>query len=153
MDEGLRNVIVENYLKKYLPNRFRGCIPIDFLNDIFLKEGESVVVNTSPSFIKKGHFVAIRKDSEKILFFDPLNVSYENCFINQFLKKHVCKIVNLNRRVQDYESKKCGHFCISFILSLEFDTYHNFLNYFVKDELKNNDQIVILLLKKIENYW
>ena len=58
-----------------------------------------------------------------------------------------------NQRVQDYESTKCGHFCISFILSVELDTYQNFLNYFVKEDLKKNDQIVTILLRKIDNFW
>ena len=46
-----------------------------------------MVVNTSPSIIKNGHFIGIlRKEKDQILFFDPLNLEY-NCFINEFLKK------------------------------------------------------------------
>ena len=137
---GVTNFYVEQVLSNQI-RKFRGCFSIDFLDDVFLRNGESVVVNLAHSSIPVGHFVAIKKEGNSLLYFDPLFLEFEDNDLEIFLKKHECNIFKNNIQVQSFESKKCGIFCIAFLLAMEYISFKEFLNFYDEINLSKNDDI------------
>ena len=118
------------------------------------------IVNLSPSGNPGSHYVVLLRRKEKararrhLLYIDPLG-EYSHPtddvpnFLDKYTKEYGDEEKRLSRPVQHPHSIKCAFFCL-FYAYLEFgDINHLHLTRFKKDNLEENDCIVMENLSKI----
>lgn len=146
--KGLSNDSLEFFFKKAkIP--IQGVFSINTIpNHIWNKKRYCFIVNTSPNFIKFGHFITIIKNPNHVLILDPLALNLWNNFI---LHKSNLPIIVLHTPIQSSNSAHCGLYSMVFILyyfyrpqfMLEF--YTGYSDY----KLKENDNLCAFYIKKI----
>ena len=95
---------------------FRGIYPRNELYNIKYLNGY-IVVNTNDSSEPGEHWVAIYFTPQKGEYFDPFGLPpLHSDFVN-FLNKKCSRWCYNNKTIQDPLSKKCGKYCIAFLLS------------------------------------
>ena len=111
--KGISNSNLFTFLRKH-NTPIHGVYPIDKVPSyIWKKPSFIIVVNTSPHFIKYGHFITLIKTKGKAFYIDSLALNQNLIF---FEKKMRRKLVTLNTRIQAVSSHFCGGYSILFIL-------------------------------------
>jgi len=124
-DDGLWNHEIEHLMRKYKKKGFKGVYPIDHLNKIPFKRSDKVVtfvMNTSPSNVKEGHWVAIRMDPDTLEYYDSFGEKPPKKFVKamkQLMKKWSPENLiqfKINRvKFQRSNSDNCGYFAMKFL--------------------------------------
>ena len=143
---GISNYTLEKYCKKILTkNNFLGVYPCDSYPLKFLMlENASMIFNLSPHYDSGSHFVSILKKSNLIYYFDSFGKKLTNTDIKTFLKKGKFQIKINNVKIQDFNSHFCGLYCLAFLIySQRNNKPFTFVKIFDKNNLKNNDKIVV----------
>jgi len=129
------------------------CIPSDFIEKIPSVNNTLIIVNSSPSTLKTGHWLCIFQTAKNIEFFDPLGLSYKFYvpYISNFIESSGKTIIQNQRRVQDLTTKTCGfHALLFFMFRCRGYTYKQFLNIYV-DLPQLNDFLVENILTSVFN--
>ena len=94
-----------------IARQFLGVFPIDHLP--VPNFPSCFIANTSPSHAFGEHWVAIAFDHMgNAFYFCSFGKPSKRTFLN-YLKPYTW--VRSNRRIQDYDSTCCGHYCITFL--------------------------------------
>ena len=136
---------IESFLKS---KDFLGCYPLDRLPPFPKKLPKSMIINTHISNKTGEHWVALVLTKQKCLYFDSFGWFIIEGNILRYLKPYYKTITYSDMCIQDSLSDKCGEFCIAFIQNVKnVPSYNRFLSKFDSNYLKNNDKIVLSLLK------
>ena len=146
MNFGLTNHYIEDVLKSYC-KIFKGVFSCDTI-PLFGKNSRfSVIVNLSPESQPGSHFIAIFVNKTRAYYFDSLGLPCINRDISNYLNQYSV-ISNINQ-FQCLDSFFCGYYCMLFVILMERGMcFTKFRKLFSKD-CKNNDTIVVELLKYI----
>lgn len=103
----------DNITKKY----FLGVFSINTLPKKINKYPSLFILNTSPSNVKEGHWLAIYIDkNQKLEFFDSYGLNPKFYKLNSYINK-ISKSFSYNKiRYQSYFSNTCGYFCLIYLL-------------------------------------
>lgn len=106
-----------------------------------------IILNTEPSHILLGHWIAIIYTNTTIEYFDSFGETLE--FYNINLNRNV-KIINNSRNFQSMQSLVCGFYSLLY-LSLRSKSYpvQYFYSLFTSNKI-NNDKLVLQFYKKIK---
>ena len=129
------------------------CIPSDFLEHIQHVDNTLIIVNSSPSSVKTGHWLCIFQTRSNIEFFDPLGLPYTfyTPHIKNFLEQSGKSIIQNRKRVQDLSTKSCGfHALLYFIFRSRGHTYMEFIKIY-GDNPRLNDFLVENTLSYLYN--
>ena len=86
--------------------------------------------------------------NNEVIYFDSFGVEYIPNEIKKFIGNKGIK-TNVFR-IQDYNSIRCGYFCILFIdFMFKGKTFNDFTNLFSPYDFKKNDKIILNYLKYI----
>ena len=139
-------------IEKLLQNEksFMGCYPKDKLPKQFPKVlPKTMVINTGLSSTTGDHWVALRLLKTYCLYFDSFGVEIVDQEILSFIKRKYQKYTFNNKCIQYYSSENCGKFCIAFIKMVKNkNDFKSFVNNFDFNNLKNNDKLIVKILKK-----
>jgi hypothetical protein len=105
-----------SYMSKYKSY----CIPSEFPEKILSVNNTLVIVNSSPSSVKTGHWLCILQTAKNIEFVDPLGLPYTfyTPHINNFIESSGKTIIQNQKTLQDLTTKSCGfHALLYFIFS------------------------------------
>ena len=104
-----------------------------------MKNNQSTIINLSDSNKKGTHWVAFKRNNNKIFYFDSFGVPFlPDVIKNQYNNLEIiCNIY----RIQHVTSNECGRFCILFIKAniKNEDDYMKFLLKFEKNDFIKND--------------
>ena len=108
------------------------------------------------SIIKDGSYIINLDEYESmgtlwiVLYVNAKNVTYFDSFEVKHISKQIKKFIGNKNittniyRIQAYDSKMCGYFCIGFIdFMLKGKSLLEYTNLFSPDEYKNNDKIIL----------
>ena len=143
---GLTNEYVENLGKILCGDKFIGTFPCDLLPMVNKKKEFSLIINLSKHNTKGSHFIALFADKNNIIYYDPLGEKCKNKDVLKFISinKRSRKFRDKFRKIQSDESIFCGFFCLAFLLAKKLKLpIHKFINKFKKENLNENDNIVI----------
>ena len=102
-----------------------------------------MIINTDHSSGPGIHWVALILLANECLYFDPFGVGILEAEILDYIKSRYQSFGYSNTCIQDIKSKKCGAFCVAFILGVKNKTdYNNFIASFNSSYLKQNDIIL-----------
>ena len=136
---------IESFLKS---KDFLGCYPLDRLPPFPKKLPKSMIINTHTSNKTGEHWLALVLTKQKCLYFDSFGWSIIEGNILRYLKPYYKTITYSDMCIQDSLSDRCREFCIAFIQNFKnVPSYNRFLSKFDSNYLKNNDKIVLSLLK------
>ena len=132
-----------NFEKKaYYQNepRFNGVYSRDNLPDK-IKYGAHIV-NLDKYRNIGNHWIALYVNNETMTYFDSFGVEHILKEIKKFINNK--NIVANIYRVQNYDSIRCGYFCIGFVdFILKGKNLTDFTNLFSPNNLKKNDDIIL----------
>jgi hypothetical protein len=129
------------------------CIPSDFIEKMSSVNNTLIIVNSSPSTLKTGHWLFIFKTVKNIEVFDPLGLSYKfyTPHTNNFFESSGKTIIQHQRKVHYLTTKTCGfHALLFFMFRSRGNTYKQFLSIYV-DFPRLNDFLVENMLSKVFN--
>lgn len=123
---GLWNYDIEKLMQQYGKKGFVGVYSVDKLNKVPVdasKNSISFIMNTMPSDVKFGHWIAIYLTPNTLEYYDPLGAEPNELFMKNI--KHVLdKWTNtplqfkINRiRYQRTNSNNCGYFSMHFLVN------------------------------------
>ena len=145
--------MLSTHIEKLLKNEksFMGCYPKDKLPKIFPKVlPKTIVINTGLSSTHGDHWVALRLLKTCCFYFDSFGVEIVDQEILSFIKRKYQKYTFNNKCIQYYSSENCGKFCIAFIKMVKNkNDFKSFVNNFDFNNLKNNDKLIVKILKKL----
>jgi hypothetical protein len=150
---GLKNLDLEKMGKKLLGKYFLGVFSSDIYPKNFVKKKKFFIIfNLSKHFQAGSHFIAIAKNKNKIIYFDPLGHKCMNIGILKFLLKNKIKVLFNHTKIQSDYSVFCGYFCLAFLLHmLNTNSLKSFVTFFSLSNLKKNDNLCIeYILNKIK---
>ena len=131
-----------NYLLSQV-TEFLGCFSRNQLPPFPETFPKSMIINTDHSKGPGIHWVAIILLVDECLYFDPFGVSIAENEIFDYLRFRYRSFSYSNTCIQDIKSKKCGAFCVSYILSVKNkNDYNKFIAQFNATLLKQNDIIL-----------
>ena len=131
-----------NYLLSNV-SEFLGCFSRNQLPPFPKTFPNSMIINTDHSSGPGIHWVALILLANECLYFDPFGVGILEAEILDYIKSRYQSFGYSNTCIQDIKSKKCGAFCVAFILSVKNKTdYNNFIASFNSSYLKQNDIIL-----------
>lgn len=131
-----------NYLLSKV-TEFLGCFSRNELPPFPKTFPNSMIINTDHSSGPGIHWVALILLANECLYFDPFGVGILEAEILDYIKSRYQSFGYSNTCIQDIKSKKCGAFCVAFILSVKNKTdYNNFIASFNSSYLKQNDIIL-----------
>ena len=131
-----------NYLLSKV-TEFLGCFSRNQLPPFPKTFPNSMIINTDHSSGPGIHWVALILLANECLYFDPFGVGILEAEILDYIKSRYQSFGYSNTCIQDIKSKKCGAFCVAFILSVKNKTdYNNFIASFNSSYLKQNDIIL-----------
>ena len=112
------------------------------------KRKYTFIQNTQEHDGKGIHWCAWMVDGDKITFFDsfgrhPLNPAFPLHFKDII---HGFKLHYNNKRVQDFSSAVCGHYCIHFLYSISLGLDLEFMLCDYGRDFKDNDRFVYKLI-------
>jgi hypothetical protein len=114
----LTNLDIDQLLRAdpMVARRYLGTFAIDQLTDTVLPPGrQCLVVNTAPSDVRVGHWIALVCNRTQCDVFCPFGLSY-GAMLSPFLNKNGIEVVRYNRfRVQAYDSLYCGYFVVLYL--------------------------------------
>ena len=121
------------------------CYPRDVLKKL---DSKIYVINSDESSGKGKHWVALYNGEDECFYFDSFGV--------RPLPEVESAIGRLNKpysyntyRIQDFDSNKCGYFCISFLEKVrDFESFHEWLMQFNVKDYKKNDDLIMQLLRE-----
>ena len=146
---GLANDFVETIMKNLDP-LFCGVFPADMLENVRLKNGDSLIVNLSPHTDPGSHFIAFKVKNNKLYLFDSLKLfSLYNQSIKKFINDQEYVVIKNKYKIQSNESLFCGFYVIGFLLSSNFLSMNEFNNFFDLTYLKKNDTKIQRVVKKL----
>ena len=128
---------------------FLGCYALD---DLTLAPScslnSSIIVNTSYSYERGDHWVAIVMKQKKCFYFDSFGLPILSKEIMNFLSPFQ-KVTYSNVCIQNVNSDYCGQFCIAFIKFVkDKKSYKDFLFKFDHVNLSKNDNKVERIITK-----
>lgn len=126
---------------KCVNNYFKNVYSIDQLPRKIQKQPAFIMVNTSPSHIKDGHWVAIFiNKNKKLEFFDSFGLSPRAYKLDNFIKNNCSSFKFNNIQFQSFLTNSCGYFCLMFLLlkckKLNINTF------FSKNTIKNEKLLI-----------
>ena len=144
------------YIEKVMKN-IKGFIGVYSSNNIPIldKDDSSVIVNFDKINEPGSHFIAIyRKNSNKIIYFDSLNLKILPLDIAQYLSQYR-HIFDLSKQIQSVNSTYCGFFCILFILAMNVSEnyWNNIHSKFKSGDLKNDNKCIELICKTYNQFY
>ena len=155
---GLSNIFLENYMFPRCKN-FKGVFSVDMLSQLSISTPCCFIANLAKSNTPGTHFVSIYISKKNILwyfdsygFLPPIWNNFLLQFLRPWIEKNQFRIV-LDYPIQDISSIFCGWFAAAFCLTVGGNLKWNctqFLKNFHKQNLKENDNNVTCLIKKIE---
>lgn len=146
----LRNAKISN-------KHFKGVYPCNYLNNIKLKENESIIINSCsyPQTTNLCHWVLLINRRKSLFYFDSAGVASfkNNKYILNFIKKYKKKIFYNKFQIQSELSDRFGQFvCVFLVLFYKNKRIIPKLQQiFNLKTLKVNDKIVDLLFKFIKS--
>ena len=121
--ELLANGITNDYLHHLIKKRLKiqSCLGV-FSVDLCpkLRNEQTVILNTDPSWGRGFHFIVLMKRNGKITIFDSINDSLElfPAFAEYLQRKKLYPDLSaLRKKIQDPISKFCGIFCFDYALT------------------------------------
>ena len=97
------------------------------------------MINFDDSSGKGTHWVCVKKVENDLFYFDSFGV-----IPLTEIKKGKNEIIYNNYRIQDFDSKLCGYFCIDFLENVyDFESYVDWLLNYSPNDFKKNDDIVL----------
>ena len=145
--------MLSTHIAKFLQNdeSFMGCYPKDKLPKRFPNIlPKTIIINTGLSSTHGDHWVALRLLKTCCFYFDSFGVEIVDQEILSFIKRKYQNYTFNNKCIQYYDSEKCGKFCIAFIRMVKNKTdFKSFVNNFDFHNLKNNDKLIVKILKKL----
>ena len=136
---------IESFFKS---KDFLGCYPLNRLPPFPKKLPKSMIINTHTSNKTGEHWLALVLTKQKCLYFDSFGWSIIEGNILRYLKPYYKTITYSDMCIQDSFSDKCEEFCIAFIHNVKnLPSYNRFLSKVDSNYLKNNDKMVVCLLK------
>ena len=127
---------------------FGGVFPADKICE--LVQGKFYVLNSKPSNHPGEHWVAVYL-SEVPEFFDSLGHSpeYYASGFEELLIDHGPMYMYNTRRLQNYGSSACGHFCIYYIISrMKGNCIREIVEKFAQYDMSANDEKVVKFYNK-----
>ena len=115
------NKWIMSFMDQFRPLFFIGVFPIDLVPSE-LVPGTTLIINTSPSYIPVGHFVALLIRADDILLFDSLALDrlpapFERV-LSRLAKGRLVRRLPA-RKIQADNSDMCAVFALDFVLSVE----------------------------------
>ena len=113
-----------------------------------------LVVNTAPSSHSGLHWIAMYRASSKspLIFLDSYGLdtsSYGKTF-SSFVKSCNVKVIEADKRLQDFNSNVCGHYAIYFIYQLfRMGCLKTLYNGFSNDPGKNDRKVKSFVRKRV----
>ena len=90
--------------------------------------------------------VALHVNNKTIIYFDSFGVEHNPKEIIKFIGNNK-KITTNIYRIQAYDLRKCGYFCIGFIkFMFDGNSLTDYTNLFSPNDFKKNDDIIISIL-------
>ena len=131
-----------HYLLQNVPE-FLGCFYTDILPSFPKKFPQSFIMNTE-EYSKPGkHWVVVVLLEDECLYFDSFGVRIVESELQKYLFSRYKRVSHSKICIQDFQSTKCGAFCVDFILNVKNRTdYRNFIKGFSSLNLKYNDDIL-----------
>jgi len=118
MDE-LNNIQLNKILKHDMctSRYFLGVFSNDNLPKKIKNYPSIFIINTSPSYIQEGHWLAVFISKNKQLyFFDSYGLHPKFYKLNKYFNSISRKFTYNKTQFQSFFSKTCGYFCLIFIL-------------------------------------
>ena len=145
---GLRSDYLQDLTEVYVKN-FRNVLPCDYFKNVNVKPNESYICNLSDSKSRGSHFVAIRIKNDEVIYFDSYGLHCSNEDILEKISQiGFAQITYCTKCIQSLFSKFCGFFCLAFLLHTENHSVEDFFNLFDMNNLENNDNICINIIKE-----
>jgi hypothetical protein len=142
------------YVKKdvYMQHRFKGVYAIDKLPAIMKTFPYYIILNTSKSDIKTGHWTVLYfVNYHKVLFFDSYGRKYTDVENGNILNDYLINrnVKSFEYKLQSYKSNVCGYYCIYTVYKLcrnimFKDMYTNFTV-----DVEYNDSMIVYIVNCI----
>ena len=128
-------------IQKYYKNepRFNGVYSRDNLPKI---KDRAYIINLDEYSDIRSHWVALYlQNNNNVIYFDSFGVEHIPKEIKAFItNKNITNIF----RIQAYDSRMCGYFCIGFIgFMLAGKTLTEYVNLFSPNNVKKNDDMIL----------
>ena len=135
----LNKILYENSATKHF---FVGTYPACIIPKT-KKTFYSFITNTQTHDEFGGHWTAWIVDGNRLIFFDSFGRNPKDPTLPQHYRDFTRQFKNIkyvNTRIQGWNSKACGYFCVHFIylMSMGLDV-NSFINEYSKDFEKNDD--------------
>ena len=139
---------IENILQP--SNNFLGCFPLDKLPPFPEKLPSCLIVNTNISTEIGDHWLGLVLEEDECFYFDSFGLPILEEALIKYLKPYYNFVAYSDICIQDFESDKCGKFCILFVKQVNSESiYENFISQFNWVNLLENDFIVEQLMDRI----
>lgn len=125
---------------------FKGVVSADELHTIQLKNKECCIINLSRVHEIGTHFVALSRKGSSLIYFDSLGLDIFQPDISNYLLSQPYNIKYIQKRIQPYDSKLCGYYCVLFCLTHNLIKIEDFFTFFSLTDLYFNDISVLELL-------
>ena len=134
--------------------RFIGVVSIDRLEPPHVFPSYTMV-NFSKTGEAGSHYVSIIFNSPELcIYFDPLNLLFLPDAIFQYMRTHSKMVYRVNNKIQSDLSIFCGFYClIPIFLHMNNVPILKGLSFFSKNLIKNDEICIILLKKLIQMYF
>jgi len=154
--DGLTLDYVDKLGKKICGKMFLGCFSCDA--QLNVKKKFTIIFNLSRHNQKGSHYVAISRNKNKIIYFDPFGHACTNTDIKNFIASNLfCNrqtICESSKKIQHYNSNFCGFYCLGFCLSQKFGIpFETFVNLFKTNSLENDNKIIEFIVKHSKNFY
>ena len=152
--EGISNIYIKDVVTPHTKH-FEGVYSCETIpSSLKSKDKFSIIVNLSKSNERGTHWVAIFKDKDKLIYYDPIGFPLINPHIKAFLE---CIKQDYQYNLFEYQcmkSKFCGFFTILFSILMEQDmTFKQYQSLFSKNCKDNNKRVIDLLKYTIEKLY
>ena len=133
----LTNFEIQKYYQNEL--KFNGAYS---RNDLSIIKDGSYIINLDEYESMGTLWIVLYVNAKNVTYFDSFEVKHISKQIKKFIGN---KNITTNiYRIQAYDSKMCGYFCIGFIdFMLKGKSLLEYTNLFSPDEYKNNDKIIL----------
>lgn len=152
--EGISNIYIKDLLMPRT-KKFKNVYACDDIpSSLRNKKTFSIIVNLSKSHEPGTHWVAIFKDKDRLIYYDPIGFPLVNKYIKDFLQSFKQNWEYNLFEYQCIQSKLCGFFVILFVLLMEQNmTFTKFKNLFSKKCKYNNEKVINLLKYTIKKLY
>lgn len=131
----------DNCIKNYYNNVYS----IDTLPRFIKKVPAFLIINTSPSYVENGHWLAIYIHKNRYLeFFDSYGLSPKYYNLNKFIRNNSNYFSYNNIQLQSFITKTCGYFCLIFLL---LKCHKININNFFKGNINQNEKKINYIFK------